>query len=59
MCLVHGLYVPEARVVPEGRGTVDARHCHPVSRLHLVYQVTVGEHDDGVGRLSGGHVLCH
>ena len=59
MCLVHGLDVPKTRVIPEGRGAVDPRHRHPVTRLHLVNQVTVGEHDDGVGRLSGRHVLCH
>ena len=58
MCLVYGLDVPEAGVVSEGRRTVDSRHRHPVTRLHLVHEVAVGKHHDGVRRLSGGHVLC-
>ena len=55
--LIDGLHIPHAWVNAEGRGTVYTGHGHTVSRLYLVHQVTVGEYNNSMWRLSGRHVL--
>ena len=54
---VYRLHRTLAPVDPQGRGTVDPRHSHPVSGLHCIHQVMMGIEDHCVGGLAWGHVV--